>query len=69
LKIIQKTEYKNIELISFEFDCANEDSVRQHVTFRYGSMKSKLALMEGRYQDIREIIRLKNPSLLLHIDK
>ena len=35
--------------MAFDFECASEDSIRQHITFRYGSIKSKLALMEGRY--------------------
>lgn len=33
------------------------------------SLKSKLSLMEGRLQDIHEIVRVKNPSLLLSIKK
>jgi hypothetical protein len=32
-------------------------------------MKSKLALIEGRLQDINDLVRVKNPSLLLQIQK
>lgn len=63
------TEYKNIELISFDFEVSDEDEIRQQITYRYGSLKSKLALMEGRLQDINDLLRLKNPSLLLQLQK
>ncbi|EGR29241.1 hypothetical protein IMG5_160400 [Ichthyophthirius multifiliis] len=69
LEIVQSTEYKNIEVIAFEFQASNDDLIRQIITFRYMSLKSKLALMEGRLQDINEVVRVKNPSLLLQIQK
>ena len=69
MDILQITEYKNIELISFDFEICNDEEIRQQITFRYGSLKSKLALMEGRLQDINELLRLKNPSLLLQLQK
>lgn len=69
MDILQTTEYKNIELLSFDFEVCNEEDIRQQITFRYGSLKSKLALMEGRLQDINELLRLKNPSLLLQLQK
>jgi len=69
MDILQTTEYKNIELISFDFEACVDEEIRQQITFRYGSLKSKLALMEGRLQDINELLRLKNPSLLLQLQK
>eukprot|EP01016_Furgasonia_blochmanni_P056359 TRINITY_DN9595_c0_g1_i6.p1 TRINITY_DN9595_c0_g1~~TRINITY_DN9595_c0_g1_i6.p1 ORF type:complete len:148 (-),score=32.80 TRINITY_DN9595_c0_g1_i6:114-500(-) len=69
LEIVQTMEYKDIELIAFDFIAASEETIRQQITFRYGSLKSKLALMEGRLQDINELVRLKNPSLLLQLQK
>lgn len=69
LEIIQSTEYKNIEVISFDFQCSNDEFIRQVITYKYMSLKSKLSLMEGRLQDIHEIVRVKNPSLLLSIKK
>jgi hypothetical protein len=69
LSIIQMSEYKNLELLALDCAPGSEDLVRQHITFRYGSMKSKISMMEGRLQDIAELVRMKNPSLLLHIQK
>ena len=69
MDILQTTEFKNIELISFDFEVCGDEDIRQQITFRYGSLKSKLALMDGRLQDINELLRLKNPSLLLQMQK
>lgn len=69
LEIMQSTEYKNIEIMSFDFQCSNDEFIRQVITYKYMSLKSKLSLMEGRLQDIHEIVRVKNPSLLLSIKK
>ena len=43
MDILQTTEYKNIELISFDFEACVDEEIRQQITFRYGSLKSKLA--------------------------
>jgi len=48
---------------------SNEDIVRQSITFRYNSAKSKVALMEARLQDVNNLVKLKNPSLLLQLQK
>ena len=42
-----------------------EDTVRQSITFRYNSVKSKVALMEARLKDVNNLVKVKNPSLLL----
>eukprot|EP01017_Pseudomicrothorax_dubius_P025890 TRINITY_DN2840_c0_g1_i1.p1 TRINITY_DN2840_c0_g1~~TRINITY_DN2840_c0_g1_i1.p1 ORF type:complete len:192 (+),score=43.99 TRINITY_DN2840_c0_g1_i1:123-698(+) len=69
LQIVQTSEYKDIEMIAFDFQSASEEGIRQQITFKYGALKSKLSLMDGRLQDINELIRIKNPSLLLQIQK
>jgi hypothetical protein len=48
---------------------SNEDIVRQSITFRYNSAKSKVALMEARLQDVNNLVKIKNPSLLLQLQK
>lgn len=69
LSIIQFNEYKNVELLGLECEPGPEEFVRQHVAFQYGALKSKTSMMEGRLQDIAELVRAKNPSLLLQIQK
>jgi len=69
LDFIQNMEYKFIELLSCDFISSGEETVRQHITFRYNAVKSKLALMQARLQDINTLVKIKNPSLLLQLQK
>lgn len=67
LDFIQNIEYKFIELLSADFMASSEEVVRQSITFRYNSVKSKVALMEARLKDVNNLVKVKNPSLLLQI--
>merc|ERR1719436_87558 len=69
LDSIQNMEYKFVELLSCDFVASPEEAVRQQITFRYNSTKSRLALMQGRLQDISALVKVKNPSLLLQLQK
>ena len=69
LDFIQNIEYKFIELLSADFMASSEEIVRQSITFRYNSVKSKVALMEARLKDVNNLVKVKNPSLLLQIQK
>ena len=69
LDFIQNIEYKFIELLSCDFFASSEEVVRQQITFRYNSVKSKLAVMQARLQDVSALVKVKNPSLLLQIQK
>lgn len=39
------------------------------ITYRYEVMKARLELMETRLADINDLVRTKNPSLSLQIQK
>ena len=41
LDFIQNIEYKFIELLSCDFEASKEEVVRQNITYRYNSLKSK----------------------------
>lgn len=69
LDFIQNMEYKFVELLSMDFNASTEEVIRQQITFRYNSVKSKLAIMQARLQDINAIVKIKNPSLLLQLQK
>lgn len=69
LDIIQNMGYKFVELISIKFSHSPSEVVQQSITYRYNSMKSRLALMQCRLEEVNEIVRLKNPSLLLQLQK
>ena len=69
LDFIQNIEYKFIELLSCDFVASTEEMVRQQITYRYTSVKNKLALLQARMQDIHALVKVKNPSLLLQLQK
>ena len=49
--------------------CADDETVRQSIAFRYNAVKSRLALMQARLQDINALVKIKNPSLLLQLQR
>lgn len=65
LDFIQNMEYKFIELLSADFHASSEETIRQSITYRYNSVKSKLSMMEARLRDVNNLVKVKNPSLLL----
>jgi hypothetical protein len=69
LDFIQNIEYKFIELLSCDFMSSGEETVRQQITYRYNAVKSKLALMQARLQDISALVKVKNPSLLMQLQR
>jgi hypothetical protein len=69
LDFIQNMEYKFLELLSIEFAAANEDQIRQNISFRYSLLKAKSSVLQGKLKDIIALLKLKNPSLLLQLQK
>ena len=69
LDFIQNIEYKFIELLSIDFVNSPDDTVRKQIAYRYNALRSKLELMQNRIANINNIVILKNPSLLLQIQK
>ncbi|KAM3144883.1 hypothetical protein pb186bvf_002899 [Paramecium bursaria] len=69
VQILQTLEYKELELISFDMIAGDDEIIRQHVTFKYGSIKSKHQIINGKIKDVFELVKMKNPQLLLHLQK
>eukprot|EP00920_Eleutheroschizon_duboscqi_P001897 GHVT01004967.1.p4 GENE.GHVT01004967.1~~GHVT01004967.1.p4 ORF type:complete len:106 (-),score=5.39 GHVT01004967.1:2003-2320(-) len=69
ISFMQNMEYKFVELLSCEFNQSSEDSIRQHISYRYNAVKSKMAMMQARLQDINALVKVRNPSLLLQLQK
>ena len=69
LDFIQNMEYKFVELLSCKFAASAEDVVREQISFRYNSIKSRLALMQARLADVNALVKIKNPSLLLQLQR
>lgn len=69
LDFIQNMEYKFVELLSAMFVRSSDEVVRQQITYRYNAMKSRLAIMQARLTDVNNLVKVKNPSLLLQLTK
>jgi len=69
LDFIQNLEYKFLELLTLDFYAATEDVVRQNITYRYNIQKAKCGFLQSKLKDVSELVKLKNPSLLLHLQK
>lgn len=48
LDFIQNMEYKFVELLSVDFMRVSDETIRQHICFRYNSMKSRLQVLQTR---------------------
>lgn len=69
LDFIQNMQYKFVELMFCECRRSPDAVVQHHITYRYNAMKQKLAVVQSRLQDITSLVKLKNPSLLLQLQK
>lgn len=69
LDFIQNVEYKFVELMSLEFSQSPHDVTKQQITHRYMTMKAKMFAMHNRLQEIHSVIKVKNPSLLLQLQR
>jgi hypothetical protein len=69
LDLIQNMEYKFIELMSCDFEASPEHVIQHHITYRYNAMKQRLAIMQSRLHEINNLVKLKNPSLLIQLQK
>lgn len=51
------------------FARSSDDLVKQSLTYRYNSQKSRVAIYQSRLTDILGLLKQKNPSLLLQLGK
>lgn len=69
LDFIQNMEYKFVELLSANFIQTPEEVVKRAITYRYNALKSRLKFMQTRLQEVNQIVKVKNPSLLLQVSE
>lgn len=55
--------------MEFEFVRAMEDHIKTSVQHRYDIMRQQYIENKQKHEEFREIIRAKNPSLMMQIDK
>ena len=69
LDVIQNQDFKVVDLLSIRFCAAPDDLTRAHVSYRYNSLKSRMAVLQSHVSDLQSTIKQKNPSLLLAMGK
>eukprot|EP00668_Euglena_longa_P001071 GGOE01001279.1.p1 GENE.GGOE01001279.1~~GGOE01001279.1.p1 ORF type:complete len:234 (+),score=51.81 GGOE01001279.1:96-797(+) len=69
LEFIQNMEYKFVELLVLPFKESPEYIIRQQISYRYNSLRSRLSMMQARLQDINAVVKVKNPSLLMQLQR
>ncbi|KAH9127547.1 hypothetical protein LEN26_008702 [Aphanomyces euteiches] len=69
LDFIQNMEYKFVELLSVDFSRLPEEIVRQHITYRYNTIKNRVTALQSRLHEVNNLVKVKNPSLLLQLQK
>jgi len=69
LDFIQNMEFKFLELLSLDFLAASEEAIRQNISFRYSLLKAKTQVLQGKLKDVSSMLKVKNPSLLLQLQK
>lgn len=59
LEFIQNMEYKFIDLMVLPFRESPEHVIRQHITYRYNAVRSRLSLVTARLQDVSALVKIK----------
>lgn len=69
LDFIQNLEYKYIDLLTIDFETSAEETIRETISFRYNSVKAKLIFLQNRMKEFSSLVKVKNPSLLIQLQK
>jgi len=69
LEIKRKAKMKDFTVLVVDFVPMPDNNVRESITFRHQSLCSKVDIMEEKILEIFNVLRKKNPSLLLSIQK
>jgi hypothetical protein len=59
LEFVQNIEYKFIDLLVLPFRESPEQVVRQHITYRYNAIRSRLSIVTARLQDVSALVRVR----------
>jgi len=69
LDFIQNMEYKFVELVSCKCERSPEEIIQHHITYRYNAIKQRFAVTQARLNELSNLVKTKNPSLMLHMAK
>ncbi len=69
LKVIRILEFKWLEQLSLTMKLGDMDIINQHVSFRYRLIRNQLLDNQRKLEEVCNILKLKNPSLISQINK
>jgi hypothetical protein len=69
LEFVQNVGHKYLQLMTLDVASVSSEEVRRTIAHRYGVIKQKLRQIQVKFTDLRDLVKLKNPSILLHFHK
>lgn len=69
LDFIQNMEYKFVELVSCACEQSPQEIIQHHITYRYNNIKNRFAITQARLTELSNLVKTKNPSLMLQMQK
>jgi hypothetical protein len=69
LKILKDLEFKTLEQLSLNLRLGDQDQINRQVSHRFKLSKLLLRQNQARLQQVAQILKLKNPSLIAQINK
>ena len=63
MRCAQNLEYKFVELLSVSFNRSSLEVQKEHISFRYQAARARLALVQGRLNDVVNLVKVKNPCV------
>lgn len=69
LDFIQNFDYKFVDLMYCVCSKTSEQLIQKHLAYRYNAVKRNLLHVRDRLDGIHNLIRIKNPPLMLQLQK
>lgn len=69
LNFLKSLKYKFVELMKVDFKKTSEEVAKKLLTYRFKALKTKLVLTEARIEEIKTVLKVKNPPLYMQLTK
>ncbi|EPZ34889.1 hypothetical protein ROZALSC1DRAFT_29730 [Rozella allomycis CSF55] len=69
IAFFQNLGYKYIELLSLDFQGSTDQEVKEHVKRSYKHLRSEYQQVKSRLAEVLNVVKAKNPSLLLYLQQ
>jgi len=69
IDFVENKGFRYSNLLSVSFERSPEEVTQLAVSYRYNSVKKQLAMTTAKLFELNNLVKTKNPSLLLHLGK